>query len=78
MNSKFLGQIFKNFKGIKETPHNQDLTNFLSNNESFVKGALKVHDLKNKFWQKLDEAAFPEDYELKKIENKNKGNNGKK
>ena len=63
---------------MKQTPHNQDLTNFLSNNDHFVKGALKVHDLKNKFWQKLDEAAFPEDYELKKIENKNKESNNKK
>lgn len=55
------------FKEFKETPHSPDLTNFLSNNPHFIKSALRVHDLKLKFWQKLDEAAFPEDYANEKL-----------
>ena len=61
-------KFFTSFlKGFKETQHNEGLANFLSNNNSFVKGALKVHDLKSKFWQKLDEAAFPENYKNDKM-----------
>ncbi len=70
MRFRLLGLFFKD---LKETQHHPEITNFLSNNESFVKGALKVHDLKNKFWQKVDEAAFPENYVNEKlIEDKRK------
>ena len=70
MRFRLLSMFFKEFK---ETPHNPELTNFLSNNQHFVKGAHKVHDLKLKFWQKLDEAAFPENYKNEKlIEDKKK------
>lgn len=72
MRLRLLGMLFKEFK---ETPHNQDLTNFLAKNQSFVKGALKVHDLKTKFWQKLDEAAFPENYKNGKLIEENKKKN---
>lgn len=61
------------FKEIKDTPASPELTNFLSNNQHFVKGANKIHDLKAQFWQKLDEAAFPENYKNEKlIEDKKK------
>lgn len=75
MSWRFLTQAFKSFQ---DTAHSPELTSFLSSNKTFVKSALKVHDLKQKFWQKLDEAAFPENYTLKEIENKSQKNNNKK
>ena len=77
MSWRFLSQVLKKFQN---TPHNQEITSFLSSNRLFVRSALKIHDLKQKFWQKLDEAAFPEDHNaLKGIENKSlKDKNGKK
>jgi hypothetical protein len=60
------------FKEVKETPHSPELTEFLSNSEHFQKAALKVHDMKLKFWRELDKAAFPEEYKDEKfIEDKN-------
>lgn len=62
------------FKDVKETPHHPELTNLLSNSEQFQKAALKVHDLKLKFWKELDKAAFPEQYtDDKAIEDKSRG-----
>ena len=69
MSLRFFSKFLKHFDTVKEVPHNQQLTSFLSSNPHFVKSCLKVHDMKTKFWQKLDEAAFPEDYEVKNIEN---------
>ena len=67
---KFFTQIFKE---VKETPHNPHLTEMLSQSEQFQKAALKVHDMKLKFWKELDKAAFPDDYKDEKlIEDKNK------
>jgi len=59
--------FFRGLKEFKETTHHAELTNFLSGNKFFIKSALKVHDAKSKFWQKLDEAAFPENYQDGKL-----------
>ena len=55
------------FKEIKETPENAQLTNILVNSKGFRNVSLKIHSLKQTFWQKLDEAAFPEDYKANKF-----------
>lgn len=65
--NKFKG-FFGIFKEVKETPHNPELTKILENSKTFEKAAFKVHDMQKKFWTELDKAAFPEDYEHKKIE----------
>ena len=66
------------FKEIKDTPHHPELTNFLSNNETFQKSCIKAFNLKQKFWKKLDEAAFPEDYKDAKYLEQNSQNESKK
>jgi hypothetical protein len=61
------------FKEFKETPANPHLTEFLSQNDGFKQAALKVHDLKLKFFNELDKAAFPENHKDDKfIEDKSK------
>lgn len=67
-NMRFNFNIFsimmKEAKSVKETP---ELTNFLSQSKSFQNAALKIHNLKLKFLQKMDEAAFPENYTQEKM-----------
>lgn len=60
---RFNFNIFSSvLKEAAHRPENQDLTNILSRSKGFQKFALKLHNTKLKFWQKLDEAAFPENY----------------
>ena len=65
----FFSLLAKEVKTVKETP---EVTNFLSQNKAFKNAAIGFHNLKLKFWQKMDEAAFPENYTQDKlIENNN-------
>ncbi|EAS05425.1 hypothetical protein TTHERM_01078030 (macronuclear) [Tetrahymena thermophila SB210] len=65
------------YKEIKETPEIPEVTKFLENNKIFQKAALSFHNLKLKAWQKLDEAAFPEEYENRKYIDQNSSNQSK-
>ena len=69
------------FNDFKQAPEIPEVTNYLANNKKFEKLSIEIDNLKLKFWQKLDEAAFPEEYEDKKHleeKNKNQKNNVKK
>jgi len=52
---------------MKQTPEAPQMTEFLSSNQTFRNTALKIHNLRLKFWQKFDEAAFPENYKNEKM-----------
>ena len=64
MKLRFLRFFLQESKNVKEIP---EVTNFLENNSKFRKFSNKVHFLKSKFWQKLDEEAFPENYKNDKF-----------
>lgn len=50
------------FKIVKDAPEYDSLTHVLKNSQSFKKFVHKTEFMKMKFWQKIDEAAFPEEY----------------
>lgn len=54
-------------KEVKQTPEAPGLTDFLSSNQTFRNAVLKFHNFKLKAWQKVDEAAFPENYKNGKM-----------
>lgn len=60
--NKFLGL----FKEIQQTPHHPELTDFLSKNKHFQKMCYGIHEFPSYLLRKLDEAAFPENYEQEK------------
>lgn len=65
---KFKTNLISMFiKELKQTPEAPQITEFLSENQFFRSGALKLHNMKLKFWQKFDEAAFPENYKKDKM-----------
>ena len=73
---KFKGNLFTTIlREMKAAPEVPQMTDFLSSNHTFRNAVLKIHNLRLKFWQKLDEAAFPENYKNDKMieDKKNKG-----
>jgi hypothetical protein len=73
MNWRLFTQIFNIGKN---QPANSHLTEFLASHPIFRNLALKFHfgkeSTKGKFMEMLDEAAFPEKYQKKRIEDKSK------
>jgi hypothetical protein len=58
-----MANFFKNQKDIPE------LTNYLSNNKSFEKFSIGIHNIKLKVIHHIDKAAFPEHYkDIKPVE----------
>ena len=65
---KFKVNLFTTIlKEMKQAPEAPQMTDFLSSNHTFQNVALKIHNLRLKFWQKVDEAAFPENYKNDKM-----------
>ena len=66
-------RFFNLMNNTKDIP---EVTNFLTNNQTFRQGVFKFEanksSIKDKIISVLDKAAFPEKYERKKIEHKNK------
>ena len=58
--------FFDLYKEAKNAPEIPEVTEFLEKSKFFSKFSLGFHNLRIKAWQKLDEAAFPEEYENKK------------
>lgn len=57
----FLTSLFKQANRVKNVNDVPELTNFLKNNEIFKAAAWKIHDIKNKAVQKMDDVAFQDD-----------------
>lgn len=70
--------FFGIFKEVKNTPHHPELTEYLSKNEHFQKACHKVHDFQYYLLRKLDEAAFPENYQDQKLITKGQDKSGTK
>ncbi len=65
---KFKYNLFATvFKEIKQTPEAPQVTDFLTGNKTFRNASLGIHNFRLKFWQKMDEAAFPENYKNDKL-----------
>ena len=69
----FMGMVkgAKQFKQMKDIP---EVTEFLKNNKNFQDASWKIHNMKSKFIEKLDEEAFGKDHKAKtkKIDGKKK------
>ena len=61
----------KQFKEMKDIP---ELTEYLKNNKDFKDASWKVHKMKSRFMEKLDEQAFGEEErkKMKRIDEKKK------
>lgn len=72
-------KFFNLMNNTKDIP---EVTNFLTNNTTFRQGVYKFEanktSMRDKIMSVLDKAAFPENYEQKKIEYKSKNKNKKK
>jgi len=58
--------FFDLYKEAKNAPEIPEVTDFLEKSKFFSRFSLGFHNFRIKAWQKLDEAAFPEEYAEKK------------